>query len=174
MEQIRLYQISYAKLFGICMRYKTNKQDADAIFNIAFLKILDNLKRLKSEVAYFPWAKKVLINTLIDEYRKSKKRTEIEEYAENATLLSMSAGMNWNEGALQMEAEEIRNMIMNLPKMSRVVFNMFAIDGFSHREIADQLNISEGTSKWHVSSARSRIQKQILQRNPSYKMIKNG
>jgi RNA polymerase sigma-70 factor (ECF subfamily) len=99
-----------------------------------------------------------MINTVIDDYRRNKKRKEQELIHENVSELDHT---EVNEYLQHMESEAFAELLLSVPPMSRDVFNLFAMDGYSHQEIATMLDISEGTSKWHVSNARSILQKAI-------------
>jgi RNA polymerase sigma factor (sigma-70 family) len=167
--QYELYRHCYSLLMPVCMRYEHNEEDARAVLNEGFLKILDNLETYKQEVPFDAWCKRIMINTLIDAYRKKRNKPhtcDFEEWSHNGEL-----GISLNDALEAFTAEDLEKMLQTLPDTSRKVFNMYVVDGFSHKEIADKLNISEGTSKWHVNHARSKLQ-QIMKdmMNPSQKL----
>jgi RNA polymerase sigma-70 factor (ECF subfamily) len=101
-----------------------------------------------------------MVNTLIDEYRKQKKHNEqikyVEDYIENSDYADV------NQALTKMNTEQIYILIKKLPPTSQKVFNLYAIDGFAHKEIAEMLNMSEGTSKWHLSFSRQQLKEMIL------------
>ena len=100
------------------------------------------------------WIRNVMVNHLIDEFRKEKRHKatiQLSEFDET------TADSDWNEGEQKLATDELFEMLKKLPPMTEKVFNMYAIDGFKHKEIADLLDISEGTSKWHVSDARRKL-----------------
>ena len=99
-----------------------------------------------------------MINTVIDDFRRGKDRRVHEVVNEP---IDTSASVEANDYLEHMEAEAFAELLMNVPTMSRNVFNLFAIDGYSHAEISEMLGISEGTSKWHVSHARSILRKAL-------------
>ncbi|RMG77972.1 MAG: sigma-70 family RNA polymerase sigma factor [Bacteroidetes bacterium] len=162
--QFKLYKLCYGFLMGICFRYKNNKEDAEEMVNIGFMKILSHLKdyqKNKSHIPFDMWIRRIMINTLIDDYRKNKRlseKTDSVDFSES----TQNHGVGYNSADLEMDAEELLLLIQKLPKETRKVFNLFAIDGFSHKEIAEMLNISVGTSKWHVSVARSQLKEMII------------
>lgn len=167
--EYELYRHCYSLLMPVCMRYEHNEEDARAVLNEGFLKILDNLEVFNQEVPFEAWCKRIMINTLIDAYRKkcSKPQTgDFEEWSHNGEL-----GISLNDALEAFTAEDLEKMLHSLPETSRKVFNLYVIDGFNHKEIGEQLNISEGTSKWHVNHARSKLQ-QIMKdmMNPSQKL----
>lgn len=153
-----LYRALYPLMMGICSRYERNRQDAAARMNEGFLKVLLNLAKRRPEVPFEAWVRRIIINTVIDGFRKEKERK---------TRESMDAPMDGhgstevNDYLRQMEAEAFAQLLHQVPDMSRRVFNLFAIDGYGHAEIAAMLGISEGTSKWHVSHARGLLQEAI-------------
>lgn len=156
----QLYEIVYGFMMTICLRYRANREDARSSVNNAFLKVVTNLDKFKSEVPFAAWLSRITLNSVIDEYRRDKNRREhmlSTDFSERAP----SGGQSGNEAALQMDAEALLVLIQQLPPTSQLVFNLFAIEGFSHQEISNQLGMSEGTSKWHVSFARKTLQDAI-------------
>jgi len=146
-------------MMSVCSRYERNKQDAVAKMNEGFLKVLTHLKERKENVPFELWVRRIMINTVIDKHRQDKSR----KTAEVLTDTIEDAGEeSVNEYLREMEAEEFDRMMKQLPDMSGRVFNLFAIDGYSHQEIAEMLNMSEGTSRWHVAQARKTLQENIL------------
>ena len=156
--QYELYRALHPVMLSICSRYERNKQDACARMNQGFLKIIENIDRRKEGVPFMPWARRIVINTVVDEFRRNRERKAHESLDATPPPASRT---EVNEYLPLMEAEAFAQLLMNVPPMSRNVFNLFAIDGFAHAEIAALLGISEGTSKWHVANARSILQNAI-------------
>ncbi len=155
--QEELYRLCYSCMLSVCFRYEKNKEDAEFLLNHAFLKVITNLDKYQEDkVPFEAWVRRITINTVIDEYRKNKKNKI--DYMEEPMNHAPVTVMNYNEADQQYDAENLQNMIEQLPPMSKQVFNLYAIDGFNHREIGEKLNMSEGTSKWHLSSARKKLQ----------------
>jgi RNA polymerase sigma-70 factor (ECF subfamily) len=144
---------------GVCFRYTNSRENAEEMLNIGFLKILNNLEKYKPEIPFKSWIRKVMVNILIDEFRKEKKHKEnieyVEEYYETRDYADQNAAIS------KMNVEQIHALILKLPPMSQKVFNLFVIDGFGHKEIADMLDMSEGTSKWHLNFSRSKLKDMI-------------
>ena len=159
--QFELYQICYGVLMSICYRYRANKEDAEELLNQGFLKVLLNLDKYNVKVPFEAWIRRIMVNTIIDEFRKSKKEKEHLNYADFQEETYLDNRVDFNLADLNFEAEELLNMLNKLPEMSRKVFNLYAIDGYAHKEIAEMLTISVGTSKWHVSFARAELKKMI-------------
>ncbi len=156
--QYELYRALYPMMMSICTRYERDRQEAAATMNHGFLKILENVGSRRSDVPFEPWARRVLINTVIDAHRRSKERKAMESADVNG---HEPDGSDINDYLKHMEAEAFADLLRRVPTMSRTVFNPFVIDGFSHAEIAEMLGLSEGTTKWHVSHARSVLRNAI-------------
>ncbi|MGZ3882924.1 MAG: RNA polymerase sigma factor [Bacteroidia bacterium] len=154
-----MYKATYSYLMSICIRYTRNSDKAKEILNMGFLKILDNLEKYRPEVPFKTWIRRIMINTLIDEYRKDKKHAQNLEYVEEYYDTSDYAELN--DALSRINTKYIYELIAKLPPASQQVFNLYVIDGFSHKEIAEMVGISEGTSKWHLNSAREKL-KQLL------------
>jgi len=159
--QVELYRLCYPHLMKVCLRYKKNENDAAEMLNIGMLKILDHLDSYRPEVPFQFWARRIMINTLIDDYRKQKRRKDVFQSMEPELLPHHEKQKTYNSGALLMDAEEIRKLINTLPETRKQIFNLFAIDGYGHKEIAKVLDINENTSKWHVAEARKYLQYKI-------------
>ena len=149
--QYELYRALYPVMMSICTRYERDRQEAAATMNQGFLKILENVGSRRPDVPFEPWARRIVINTVIDAHRRNKERRA----KESADIQGHEPdGADINDYLKHMEAEAFAVLLTSVPLMSRTVFNLFAIDGFSHAEIAEMLGLSEGTTKWHVSHAR--------------------
>jgi len=149
------------------MRYTPDPHDALSIVNDAFLKVFRSIAQYKNELGHFKsWLKTIVINTAIDHIRQQKKDIrlihidQIQEQGDDDFQLHY----NWKE-------EEIMQHLKLLPAVTRLVINLFAFDGYSHKDISEQLDISETTSRWHVAEARKRL-RVSLQLNKS-KMVKH-
>lgn len=161
--QEQLYRLCFSSMMGVCMRYFRNESEAVAALNEAFLKILNNLQKRGESTPFEAWIRRITINTAIDAFRKNKSyKAHIQPGWEFGVHEQEESGFEINEAALQLDAEAIEQMIQELPPMSMQVFNLFAIDGYSHKEIGDLLGISPGTSKWHVSFSRKELKKKLI------------
>ena len=143
------------------MRYKKDESESAAVVNTAFLKILKNLDKYNSKVPFQAWIKRIMINTVIDEFRKNRKVRELIEHTNFEDYYNHDDLVTMNVADLNFDAEELGNMIKRLPPVSQKVFNLFAIDGYSHKEIGIMMDISDGTSKWHLSFARKKLRELI-------------
>ena len=145
---------------SVTYREKKNEEDAKSLSINAFLKVLTNIESYKPNIPFNAWIRRIAINTAIDDFRKNSKHNLI-EYSDE---ISTNENYTINDYDLEIRAEELNNMILKLPKATKLVINLFAIDGYSHKEIAEQLNISTNTSKWHVKEARKKLKEQILKK----------
>lgn len=157
--QYALYRVCFPVLMAVCKRYRRDEQDAVSILNSGFLKIIQNLDRFKmDEVPFDAWIRRIMINTAIDEFRREKKWRELTEFTDTIERSYPGERIDWNEADQRLNVEHLEALLHRLSPVTRQVFNLFAIDGFSHKEISGMLTISEGTSKWHVNHARMQLQ----------------
>lgn len=176
MAQKRLYEICFPELIRICMRYHRQEEFAVEVLNVGFMKILTNLDKYPEEVPFLSWARRVVINCLIDDYRKQKRyknaiqfpdlqaQSEFQQYAEQ---------VDYNDAEARLEAEDLMRIIDTLPELRRQIFLLFAVEGYSHQEIGEQFEIAEGTSKWHVSEARKHL-RHLVEKYMSKNTVRNG
>ena len=161
--QFQLYKRCFSLLMGVCMRYKKNRDEAAEMVNIGFMKILKNIDKYREEAPFGAWIKRIMINTIIDEFRKNRKVKELIETTDFADFNDSEGLVDYNTADQMFDAEQIEELIKRLPPMSQKVFNLFAIDGYSHKEIGKMLGISDGTSKWHLSFSRKKLREMIGQ-----------
>lgn len=160
--QEELYKACFLFLMPICKRYHKNNEDAHAAYNDVFLKILDNLSKLDLDtVPFASWAKRVMTNALIDEYRRNRKyREQIQKCDEERTLEFFSRGVS-NEAITNYNENSVLRLLEYLKPDSKRVFILYVIEGYSHKEISDIMDMSVGTSKWHLSTARKELREMI-------------
>ncbi len=154
--QKMLYDTYSSVLFGICLRYSKNEEEAQDILQDSFIKIFTKLDTYQFTGSFEGWLKRIVTNTSIEYYRKKITMEHIEEIGFNPYL-----AIDSDRG---LEVEELLKMIQELPEGYRMVFNMYAIDGYTHGEIATKLNISEGTSKSQLSRARAYLQRKFKEK----------
>ena len=159
--QEHLYKQYYSVFLKVCARYSKNMQDAEQLLNDGFLKIFTQIDKYSNTGSFEGWMKKIMVNTCLDylrsTYLKEEMTMHVNAIQPEDTNLSVS-----NEGLEHIEFRELVSMIQILPSMTRTVFNLFVFEGFNHKEISEQLDISEGTSHWHVHQARNLLQKKII------------
>ena len=154
--QEALFRHFYGFAMTLALRYSRDEQDAADIVSHAFVKIFKSLHSFdSSKGSLHAWIKKIVINEGLD-HIKSRTR-----FSENVELETVPEPEINNAVIEQMGAEEIMEIVKKLPPATHAVFVLYAVEGYNHREIAEQLNISEGTSKWHLSEARKFLQQQL-------------
>lgn len=170
--QFQLYQRCFSVLMGVCVRYRRSEEESVAMVNEGFLKIVNHLPRYNPDTPFEAWIRRIMINTLIDDFRKNRKVHELIENQDFTDHHNHVGLVDFNTADLQFEAGQLEAMIRALPPMSQKVFNLFAIDGYGHLEISELLGISEGTSKWHLSFARQRLREMLEQAGRFEKNLK--
>jgi len=150
--QQKFYERFYGKMMSLCSRYCNNREDALELLNSGFLKVYLNIKSFKSEGSLEGWIRKIILNHILETHRNNIKYRDMITYPDHE-----QDGETGDDVISELNASDIIKMIGLLPPSSRLVFNLFAIDGYSHQEIAEKLKISTGTSKWHVSFAREKL-----------------
>jgi RNA polymerase sigma factor (sigma-70 family) len=162
--QKKLYELCFRMHMGVCYSYYGNEEDARSALNNAFLKICQHLSSIDGNVkVFYSWSRKVVVNSIIDDFRKQKRLKEHIDFRETDRELEFVQHSNGNEGEEGMREDDIKDLIKQLPEATRIVFTMYVIDGFSHKEIAETLGFSEGTSKWHLSVARKQLRDWITE-----------
>jgi RNA polymerase sigma-70 factor (ECF subfamily) len=157
----QLYRHCYEDLVIVCRRYVQNEDEVGTLLNTAFMKILKSINNYQNHVPFTAWIRRIMINTAIDSYRKNRKYQETMEFSDTPMEQVETRHLDFNEADQSFDAEQLLNLIRSLPPMTNQVFNLFAIDGYSHKEIAGMLDMSEGTSKWHLSTARKKLQEML-------------
>jgi len=158
--QNTLYRLTYARLMNICNRYARGNEEARELFIQGFMKILSKLESYRPHIPFESWISRVMINTIIDEYRKNLHFKERHFFTENG-VLEYHSPADYNEFERQMSNEQAISMLKQLPPSTREVFMLFAIDNYTHKEIGQMLGISENTSKWHVADARKKLMESL-------------
>lgn len=151
-----LYDTYAAKMFGVCIRYTKNREDAEDILQESFVKVFDNLKQFKKKGSFEGWIRKIMVNTALYHYRNNSNLYAVTSIEEAGTeVISEEVVFS------QIETNDLLKMVQTLPPAYRTVFNLYVIEGYSHKEIAALLGVSEGTSKSNLSDARKRLRKVI-------------
>lgn len=154
-----LYEEHYPKMMGVCLRYAGNQDEALDILHEGFIKVFKNLHRYEPGTSLNSWIRRIMVNTAIDYYRKMvRRRTEDLETAYNVSLDDADA-------LSQLSEKEILQAIQELSPAYRAVFNLYIIEGYSHKEIADLLKITESTSRSNLVKARLKLQETLLRQN---------
>ncbi len=140
----------------VCTRYTQNEHDTIEVLNNGFLKVFKNIQSFDPQKAsLYTWIRTIMVNTSIDFIRQNQKhrhKIDIEQVAEPYVE---------SDALHRLNANELLHHIQKLPAATQTVFNLYVIEGFTHKEIGVKMGISEGTSKWHLSEARRLLQKSL-------------
>ncbi len=158
--QEQLYKNYYGLFLKVCMRYANDIHDAEQLLNDGFLKIFANIIKYEGKGSFIGWMRRIVVNTCLD-YIKSKQNRD-DKNTDYKEAISETNIVQHDSNALQnISFKELQMMIQALPAMSKTVFNLFVFEGYSHKEIGGIMEISEGTSQWHVNNARKILQNKI-------------
>ncbi|WP_432712425.1 RNA polymerase sigma factor [Pedobacter sp.] len=151
-----LYQQTSAKMFALCMRYAKDRMEAEDSLQLGYIKVFQKIKDYRGDGSFEGWIRRVMVNTAIESYRKNLRNltvVQIEEAYEQP-----STGFDFSKLGMQ----DLLSLIQQLADGYRLVFNMYIIEGYSHKEIAQTLGISEGASKSQLSRARAILKEKII------------
>jgi RNA polymerase sigma factor (sigma-70 family) len=150
-SQRELYDTFAGKIYAVCFRYAKNEEDAKDLLQETFVKVFNNLKMYKGEGSFEGWIRKIAVNTAIRHYQKTTKA--IDKYdIETTNEAHVHADIEST-----ISAREIMDVIAQLPDGYRIVFNMYAIEGYSHKEIGEELDITESSSRSQLTRARKML-----------------
>lgn len=153
--QQQLYTRFYSTMMAAVLRYTSDRDQAASILNNGFLRVFKKIHTFKTEGSLEGWIRRIIIHSVSDYFRYKKKSVEIlqESIAENTTATSrIEIGYDYNL---------LLNVLNDLPQTTRIVVNLFIIDEFTHKEIAQMMDMSENTSKWHVATGRKILQEKL-------------
>jgi RNA polymerase sigma factor (sigma-70 family) len=159
--QEKLYKQFSGKMFAVCLRYFPDRMEAEDVLQEGFIKVFTHLQQYSGTGSLEGWVRRVIVNTALEKLRKKSFLFPLSDN-ENAVPDATSNHAFSNLGAM-----ELLKLVRNLPQGYRVVFNLYAIEGYTHAEIANMLGISEGTSKSQLARARGTLQKMVRELYPS-------
>ena len=151
--QKEIYQLFAGKLFSICLKYSKNKQEAQDHFQEGFIVIFDKIGQFNFKGSFEGWLKRVMINTVLLKYRKKNVLNIVTEDIPDEVIVDVDDD--------EISLDFLLNLINDLPDRYRLVFNLYALDGYSHKEISEMLLIAEGTSKSNLARARAILKQKI-------------
>lgn len=158
--QEKLYRKFYRVMMNLCLRYTKNETDAIDVLNTGLYKVFKNIQKYEpAQASLYTWMRTIIINSCLDHIKSKQKITQEAELTD-AIDVQISP-----EVISKMKSAHLLHLIRKLAPATQTVFNLFIIEGYSHKEIANLLGISEGTSKWHLSGARKNLQKMINEEN---------
>jgi RNA polymerase sigma factor (sigma-70 family) len=162
--QQQVFKLFYSKMMAVCMRYAKDRDEAKDLLQEGFIKVFSNLENYGNNGSFEGWIRRIMVNTAIDSYRKEKRSlldvnsemvdrfgNEDESYDEDDN----------NDDYLSISPEMVMQEVQNLSPAYKAVFNLYVIEGFPHKEIAEKLGISEGSSKSNLSKAKRNLKKAL-------------
>ncbi len=142
---------------GICLRYSANEEEAEDVLQEAFLQVFKNLKKYSGKGPLGAWLRRITINKALEQYRRNKSIRELASMID----VNENTSMAEDDAIEKLELEDLLAKIQQLPTGFRTVFNLYAVEGYTHKEIGELLKISDGTSKSQYSRARLLLRKMI-------------
>ncbi len=155
--QIELYKQYAPMLLTVCMRYVADRSEAEDILQEAFFKILKSIKEYSGKGHFENWMKKIVVNTAITHFHREKKHYYHEEL-ESVKDFELKYTLSPDK---ELDEKELYNLLKRMPEGYRIIFNMYAIEGYKHKEIAEKLGIEESTSKTQYLRAKNWILKEM-------------
>ena len=153
--QKELYEMFKTKMFGICLRYANDYDDAQDILQDSFLKVYEKVGQFKFKGSFEGWIRKIIVNTALERFRTKYQMVNIND---NIKEVDRKAS---NDILADISVKELIKFVQELSPRYRMVFNLYAVEGYTHKEISNMLGISEGTSKSNLSRARAILQEKI-------------
>ena len=165
--QEELYRRYKDVLFVLCLKYCSNEAEAEDNLHNAFITILTNIHTLRDTAAFEGWIKRITINKAISSFKKSTKLSPIkEDFVEDTTI--------YGDELEAISASRIMAMVQELPHQYRLVFSLYELDGYTHKEIAEMLSITESTSKSNLYRAKVILKEKVRLANNQYITVSNG
>jgi len=154
--QNKLYQLFSDKMYGLCLRYAEDEDEAKDILQDGFIKVFLKLKQFNNKGSFEGWIRRVIVNTALERFRDKNYL-----FAVNMATEIEAADKSYNHILSELSANDLLKLIQELSPQYRMVFNLYAIEGYSHKEICKKLNIKEGTSKSNLSRAREILKEKV-------------
>ncbi|MBT8317147.1 MAG: sigma-70 family RNA polymerase sigma factor [Lutibacter sp.] len=151
--QEEIYQLYGGKLYSICLKYSKNKEEAQDNFQDGFITIFDKIGQFKFKGSFEGWIKRVMVNTILLKYRQRNVLNLVTEEIPDEVIVDIDDD--------EVSLDFLLNLIQELPDRYRTVFNLYVLDGYSHKEISKMLQIAEGTSKSNLARARNILKQKI-------------
>jgi RNA polymerase sigma factor (sigma-70 family) len=158
--QESLYKQLASKMFGVCMRYATDRMEAEDMLQNGFIRVFNKLADFRGEGSFEGWVRRIMVHSSIEYYRKHHKMLQVVDVESEGMEQSVNP-----VAVANLDAKDLMALIQRLSPGYRMVFNLYAVEGYSHREIGDMMGISEGASKSQLSRARTILKEQIAQSN---------
>jgi len=154
--QEKLYRTFAPKMFGVCLRYAKDRTEAEDNLRDGFVKVFENIRNFRHEGSFEGWMRRIMVNVSLGKFRKQNLLHPVEDigqYEEAQVSEDVFARMG---------ADDLMELIQQLPPRYRMVFNMYVLDGLNHQQISEEMNISVGTSKSNLARARDLLKRKVL------------
>lgn len=153
--QNRLYQLYAPRLFGVCLRYSRDQAGAEDNLHEGFMKIFEKIGTYRHEGSFEGWMRRIMVNISLDKYRRQQVVYAVED-------ISLYELPQWDDEIIsEISANDLMALVQKLPTRYRMVFNLYVLEGMNHKEISQEMNISEGTSKSNLARARMILKKKV-------------
>ena len=160
-SQKALYDCYYSKMLGVCLRYSKDSNEAKEILHEGFFKVFDLIRNFKATDSFEGWIKIIMVNTALDYLNKNKQNLIVSTFDANKTAINTVEEVSDEEIIFNIDKEEVLKAVLDLTPAYRKVFNLYLIEGYSHKQISEMLDISEDTSESNLSKARFNLRKNI-------------
>jgi RNA polymerase sigma-70 factor, ECF subfamily len=159
LAQRRLYNHCLEQMMRVCLRYHSNEQDAAHCYNEAMFNVLSKINSYKNEGQFMGWVRRIMVNTCINLINRDKRNafTEINETHQAEIYIAPEAYQN-------MDARALLQMIQELPRQSALVFNLYVMEGYTHEQVGEMLDVPSGTSRWLLNKARTELKERMTKR----------
>lgn len=154
--QRALYKRYASKMLTVCLRYVKKREEAEDVLQEGFITVFEKLNQFKMQGSFEGWVRRIMVNKAIEFYRKASKVFPVLDIDEVEDHFVTNESITSN-----ISSRELMDMIHELPPMYKMVFNLYAFEGMTHKEIAENLGIAEGTSKSNLSDARTLLKKKV-------------
>ncbi len=167
-KQRQLYSYCFEQMMRVCLRYHHNTDDAAASYNTAMYKVFTKINQYKYQGEFMGWVRRIVVNTCLNAIKQTARFTtaELEEQVNDSLAISPAVYSH-------LQSKDVLRLVQELPQSSALVFNLYIMEGYTHEQIAEQLGISSGTSKWHLNNART-ILKEKIKRMQQDESVKNA
>jgi RNA polymerase sigma-70 factor, ECF subfamily len=165
-SQRQLYHYCFEQMMRVCLRYHPNTDDAAVSYNEAMYKVFTKIGQYKQEGEFLGWVRRIMVNTCLNAIKKTARFATVAPGDKEQETVYIDPDVY---GRLQQR--DLLQLVQSLPSASALVFNLYIMEGYTHEQIAGQLGISAGTSKWHLNNARNILKEKIksMQQNESVK-----
>jgi len=154
--QEKLYRMFAPKMFGVCLRYAKDKTEAEDNLQDGFVKVFSNIEKFRHEGSLEGWIRRIMVNVCLEKYRKQHLLHPVED-------VQVFDSQRYSDDIIdKISAGELMELIQQLPPRYKMVFNLYVMEGMSHKDIADEMNISVGTSKSNLARARDILKGKVL------------